>query len=157
VKGQIDPSGQIPFSHSRQWGLIRGGDCRKMGSCSRVEERDVARLCWGLGVTGGGPEDLRPRTCGLCWGEFELPVYSGAPDLDGGRLGCEIGMLAEGSETLRVVLGLDDLCGVVGNADGSVVRDKARFGRGRLGWPPRWPSTEGRRTIPVGKGTWSWG
>lgn len=137
MKGQFDPSGQLPFNHPLQSGLLRGGDCRKIGSCSRVEERDLARLCWGLGITGGGPEVIRPRPCGLCWGKFELPVCSGAPALDGGRFGCETGMLAEGSEILRIVLGFCEFCGIVGGTDGWMVRDKTRFVRGRRGWLPR--------------------
>ena len=60
-------------------------------------------------------------------------MCSGGPDLEGGRFGCEIGMLEEGSETLRVVLGFGDSCGIVGDADGSAVGDKIRFARGRRG------------------------
>ena len=67
--------------------------------CSRVDERDVARLRWDLGMTGGGP-GVRPRACGLCWWGFELPVCSGAPALEGGRFGCDFGVLVEGSENL---------------------------------------------------------
>lgn len=104
-----------------------------MEFCSRAEERDLARLWWGLGITGGGPEGLRPRPSGSCWGKFELPVCSGAPVLDGGRLGCEMGMVTDGSETLRVVLGLGGLFDIVDDGDGSVVRDKTRFARGRRG------------------------
>ena len=61
-------------------------------------------------------------------------------------------MPVEGSETLRVVLGCG-FCGIVGDVNGPVVRDKARFGRGWCGGPCRWPSTEGLRATPVGKVT----
>ena len=125
-----------------------------VGSCSCAEERDVARLCWGLGPTVGGPEARRPRPCGLCWGTFGFPGCSGAPARDGGRLGCGVGAPAEGSETLRVVQGLCGLCGIVGDVNGSAVKDKARFAR--RGGPSRRLSTEGPRVMLIGKVTESY-
>ena len=98
-----------------------------------MRERDAVRLCWDFGITGGGPEIFLPRPCRLCWVKFEPPVCSGGPVLDGGRFGCNIGMLAGGSETLRMVLGFGDCCGIIDDADGSVVRDTTRFVRGRPG------------------------
>ena len=55
MKGQFGPLGQLPFSHSRQWGLDRGSSWgRGLGSCSCIEERDAANLCWGFEATVGG-------------------------------------------------------------------------------------------------------
>jgi len=83
----------------------------------------------------------------------ELPGCSGAPVRDGGRLGCGIGTPVVGSETLRMVRGFCDFCGMVDDVNGSVVRDNVRFTRGRRGGPSRWLSTEGLRVTPVGKVT----
>ena len=89
----------------------------------------MARLCWGLGVTIGGPDVFRPRPCGLCWRMLGLPGCSGGPVRDGGRLCCGSGLFVEGSETLRIALGFCCFCGIVGDVDGLVSRDKARFAR----------------------------
>ena len=48
VKGQFGPSGpgQLPFNHSRQWGLDRRSSLdRSPGSCSCVVEQDPVNLC----------------------------------------------------------------------------------------------------------------